>query len=460
MNIYPAIKLHMGSQEEGWTYYSIKMKMKDVGKEIGFADDIEDSKSLSSIMQRARAQRAKTDIVEFLANREDRFFSSIVVAARGGSPTFAEVELEKDGLGVVQDMEGHFGLLRFDGGQNYYALDGQHRLTAIQTLLNDSKQRDKLGISIPDGFGEETISVIIMTTTGSELEWKKKYRRLFSSLNRYAKPVDPDTIIAMDEDDIFCILTRRMVAEYPFFQWEGAAVKNEKLQCKGKPISKEGVPYFTSLQTLKGMCFELLKSPENETIGMFGSKFTKNRPSDEDKIDGWFDELVGVWDAMFEAIPELQKDPSFMRTNNADEDEAAENGHENNALFRPIIQEGILAPAVRMALNKANTNTKAGMVKALENLSFINWSLYEAPWLHLLLVISDKGKWKIASEERAKRVVVAREIVLWLVGLFPIEDDEDLSEFKETYLSYLKCSEEEQDQQWKNLLKLHKKING
>ena len=43
-------------------------------------------------------------------------------------------------------MEDHFGLLRFDGGQNYYALDGQHRVTAIQTLLHDQDQRDKLGI--------------------------------------------------------------------------------------------------------------------------------------------------------------------------------------------------------------------------------------------------------------------------------------------------------------------------
>ena len=175
-----------------------------------------------------------------------------------------------------------------------------------------------------------------MTTTGSEEEWKKKYRRLFSSLNRYAKPVDKDTIIAMDEDDIFCILTRRMVAEYPFFQWEGAALKNEKLQCKGKNISGEGKPYFTSLQTLNGMNTELLRSPENESNGMFASEFTKNRHEDEDQIDAWFDELVGIWDAYLRLSPELHKDPSFMRTNNADEEDAKAEGHENNALFRPI----------------------------------------------------------------------------------------------------------------------------
>lgn len=459
MNIYPAIKLRMGTQEEGWTYYSIKMKMKDVGKEIGFADDLEESRSLNSIMQRARGARAKTDIVNFLAKRDDRFFSSIVVAARGGEPSFAEVQLEKDALGFVEDMEDHFGLLRFDGGQNYYALDGQHRVTAIQTLLHDQDQRDKLGITVPEGFADEEISVIIMTTTGSEEEWKKKYRRLFSSLNRYAKPVDKDTIIAMDEDDIFCILTRRMVAEYPFFQWEGAALKNEKLQCKGKNISGEGKPYFTSLQTLNGMNTELLRSPENESNGMFASEFTKNRPEDEDQIDAWFDELVGIWDALFKAIPELHKDPSFMRTNNADEEDAKAEGHENNALFRPIVQEGILAKAARMLLNRANTNTNAGMVKALENLSLINWDLYSAPWIHCLIIKNENDKWVIASEERSKRIDIILEVVLWLVGFLSLEDDE-VSEMKETYQTYLKCNEETQDSLWKEIEATYKKING
>ena len=42
---------------------------------------------------------------------------------------------------------------------------------------------------------------------------------------------------------------------------------------------------------------ELLRSPENESNGMFASE-SKNRPEDEDQIDAWFDELVGIWDAL------------------------------------------------------------------------------------------------------------------------------------------------------------------
>ena len=456
MNIYPAIKLQMGSEDDGWTYYSIKMKMKDVGKEVGFADDFEESKSLNAIMQRARGTRAKTDIVKFLAKRTDRFFSSIVVAARDGSPSFQTVNLEKDSLGFVEDMEGHFGLLRFDGGQSYYALDGQHRVTAIQTLLNDPKQREKLGVVIPDGFANETISVIIMTTTGSKEEWKKKYRRLFSALNRYAKPVDKDTIIAMDEDDLFAILTRRMVAEYPFFQWEGDALLNEKLLCKGKAI-REGAPQFTSLQTLYAMNHELLKSAANES--KWGKDFEKNRPENEDDIDAWFDELVETWNALFEAIPALNNDPSFMRTQNADEKEPIDAGHQNNALFRPIVQELVLAKVARNLLNSANTNTKAGMVKALSKLNLISWNMYDAPWVHLILSKNEKDAWTMTNEDRSKRIAVAEEIILWLVGQLEWEDDE-IIEQRELYKSFLGIDPKEADKLWDNLVKTHKDING
>ena len=52
MNIYPALRLHMGDQIEGWTYYVIKMKMKDIGKEIRFAGEFSGSKTLNEVIQR------------------------------------------------------------------------------------------------------------------------------------------------------------------------------------------------------------------------------------------------------------------------------------------------------------------------------------------------------------------------------------------------------------------------
>ena len=134
----------------------------------------------------------------------------------------------------------------------------------------------------------------------------------------------------------------------------------------------------------------MLKSASNEA--KWGKDFQRNRPENEDDIDSWFDELVEIWDAMFEAIPALNNDPSFMRTNRADEEDSIAAGHQNNALFRPIVQELVLAKVARNLLNHANTNTKSGMVKALSKLNLISWNMYDAPWAHLILTKNEKDR--------------------------------------------------------------------
>ena len=80
----------------------------------------------------------KEDILHYLLKREDRFFGSIVVAAIGGDPKFAPVDMEdKPELQLfLKITDFGFGILTFDGEQKYYALDGQHRLKAIKTLVS------------------------------------------------------------------------------------------------------------------------------------------------------------------------------------------------------------------------------------------------------------------------------------------------------------------------------------
>ena len=88
------------------------------------------------------------------------------------------------------------------GDQDYYALDGQHRLKAIQTLID---RNDPDSVEPPEGFADEEVSVLMVVRRDkSDKEFMKSYRRLFSSLNRWAKATDRDTNIIMDEDDALC----------------------------------------------------------------------------------------------------------------------------------------------------------------------------------------------------------------------------------------------------------------
>ena len=479
--VYPALRLNMGSEDNGWGYYSIKMKMKDVKGSIGFAGDFEENKTLDKIYQRAISSRAKNQMVRFLANREDRFYSSVVVAARGGEPTFAPIKPKNDDVAFFYDGDGDFGILKFDGGEDYYALDGQHRITSINTLLDNTPDgRDhlkKIGVTVPKNFKEESISIIIVTTTGDEESWRKKYRRLFSALNRNAKPVDRDTIIAMDEDDLFAILTRQLITEHPFFFWDGAAAENDKVQCEGKNIksyktgsssTKGPEPFFTTLQTLCSMNHELLKTTANErkwSVDINGERITKiedylqDRPEDND-INSWYSELSQVWTALLDALPDLHKDPKLMRVNNADEETLDhKEGTENNALFRPLIQKEVLAPLARTLLNLAEAETMDEMTKALNILTKINWSLYEAPWKHLVLIQTESGSWKMTSEDRKPRVERLKEVLDWMLGVLE-KDDEEVAELKGYYFSWLNCPDEEKEKLWKDIVATRSEICG
>src|SRR5689334_19299914 len=111
MNLYPALQAQMGS----WKYYIARMKMKEVAKEVEFAYDVYQDRTLSDAIQRdLNESRVKKELVTFLARRKDRFFSSLVVAAIGGNPKFYPVKITDEpefAIFADQGMDDAFGVL-------------------------------------------------------------------------------------------------------------------------------------------------------------------------------------------------------------------------------------------------------------------------------------------------------------------------------------------------------------
>ena len=60
----------------------------------------------------------------------------------GGNPTEQSVQVEGD-TGLVDNIDDDFVILSFTGGEQYFALDGQHRLKAIKDAVkvNDASPR-------------------------------------------------------------------------------------------------------------------------------------------------------------------------------------------------------------------------------------------------------------------------------------------------------------------------------
>ena len=457
MNIYPAIKAKMGS----WNYYIVKMKMKEIAAEVSFAHEVQEDPTLDNMIQRLLDdKRAKDDIFQYLVKREDRFFGSIVVAAIGGNPTFASVTMEdKPELAFFGDQDFGFGILRFNGNQNYYALDGQHRLKAIKTLVQPEGVDMELVHEYvsEDRLLEEVSVLIVMPGEDANSEgFRSKYRRLFSSLNRYAKPMDQYTNIVMDEDDVFAIITRRLITDHEHFKSTGdfSASFNIKDR-KGKNLTKND-PWFLSLEGFYDLNKIWLITPSRERELGWGNKATLNkflqyRPQDEEMIDAYFDELSLYWQALFNLMPELgEENLSQKRIHNSDEGP-------DMLYFWPIGQE-ILIREARALLDDFSEDPDnpsfENCINVLQPLKDINFEMHSLPWRHLILIKNDDD-WKMRNEGRADAVLVARLILRQMLRPDGMQSD-DLDQLKALWIDYLDGTHtpEEVDEMWEEIVKL------
>ena len=433
--------------------------MEDLVKEVEFAHEIHESKTLDDAIQRSlNESRVKKEIVKYLAHSEDRFFNAIVVAALGGEPNFISVSIDEDPrfeLLPRQEFNETFGVLLFDGKQHYYALDGQHRLMSIKTLL---EQKEADVPSVPDGFINEEISVIMLVKQEKDEGFMRSYRRIFSNLNRYAKATDLDTNIIMDEDDAIAIITRRLLTDYEFFRWEGKSTDSQKVQTKGKNL-RSGDPHFTSLQTLYAMNGVLLHTPKRDREGFNKKEFKQFRP-DEDMLDQLYQELVVYWDALLETLPVLKVSPLRMREHNY-EDIVASNGEIfDHLLFWPIGQQ-ILADIVRLLLDRRLPDPDdfkvEEAVESLAPLRNIDWKLHSPPWRNLLLVpdMKKKNVWKMRSEDRIKAVAISKKLLYIMSGITEFNDNEDELDLQTDWFALLtpRPTKTEMKEWWSGFIK-------
>ena len=470
MQLYPALRAHMGD----WTYYIVKMRMREVATEVEFGSQVQNDYTLDEAIQRTiKESRVKKEIVTYLTGRSDRFFSSLVVAAIGGSPKFYPVSISDDPqFEVFADEEGieqSFGVLRFSSDRKYYALDGQHRLKAIKTLLQPEDEAER--VEPPPDFANEEISVlmVIRPAESAEENWLASYRRLFSSLNRYAKPTDQDTNIIMDEDDLFAILTRRLITDHHYFQAPGPHLNSFRVKTKGRPL-KEGTSHFTSLQQLYDMNKTLLSTHYRANSGWgLGpvaerehdlKRFTRFRPSEE-YIDDLFEELKLYWDAIIGVIPDLQLNPSEAKNHQADGSEGAVG---DNVLFWPIGQDVVISVArslLDQGLDSPENPTLEQAKAVLSRLGRVDWKLHHVPWRGLLLVLaSDTGKWSMRNEERKQAIDTSKSLLRWITGRDQLSEREE-ADLKSKWQARLILPEGDSiDELWAGIKTLRDKVSA
>ena len=203
---FPSLRGRFGD----WAYYSTLMKLRHVINCVDYAEEIHSSNSLSDLIQRELREGRAQEICEYINNNGDRFFNSLVVAIYDGSPGWHELGITSYSEDIspddLDDTARHsVGFLSITQDEKIFALDGQHRLTGIRQALDMN----------PSLVGEE-ISVIFVAHENTP-EGMKRTRKLFTTLNKQAKPVNKSEIIALDESDVMAIATRHLIENHRFF---------------------------------------------------------------------------------------------------------------------------------------------------------------------------------------------------------------------------------------------------
>lgn len=333
--------------------------MRDIATRISYAKEIHSSKSLQALLQR-HLTYCSFEIAEYLISQDQRFFNALVVGTYGGNPKWNELAIKETIISrkiASPYLDGSLGILTLKGTEKLFAIDGQHRIAGIKQALKRN----------PD-IGDEEVCVIFVASVTQEHRDDdpagfERTRRLFTTLNRYAKPVSKKDIIALDEDDVVAIITRRLVEEYPLFQ-DKVSLK----QTKSVPVADK--QSLTTIVTLYDVLDVYLRT------GVRGwNKFKRFRPSEE-KVAELYQKTIDLWEVMIDHSPPLGE----LRDSDPIEKLAGTYRHNEGGhlLFRPI---GLL-----LCIKAIRTLTDSGdsLAEAVRRVSQAPMEISNQPWAGLL----------------------------------------------------------------------------
>ncbi len=188
-------------------YYVTTLTFAEVVKWFKQVDQIHERQELKTWIQRLLRPERRTEIAAYLLKQNQRFFNAIVAGIYRGEPEWFPVEVNESvtlkDVKLGERQATAFGLLRISGNEDIFAIDGQHRVEGIRQALSQSNR-----------LATEELTVIFVAHKISD-KGRERTRRLFTTLNKFAKPVSKAEQIALNDDDTFAIVTRRLIDNYP-----------------------------------------------------------------------------------------------------------------------------------------------------------------------------------------------------------------------------------------------------
>ncbi len=373
----PCLKGVMGD----WMYYVTLLKFGSVAEKVFLPEEIDDKYidkeelRLGDWIQRDLEPKRIKDVVNYLKGQKQRFFNSLILGIYDGKPSYRDLEVKTsehyDKEEEVEYFSKTFGVLTLNGDESIFAIDGQHRAIAIRKAVKND----------PSLIDDEICVIFVAHRTDEK--GKVRTRRLFSTLNRYAKPVNKKEIIALSEDDNCAILTRRLVEKYKKF--------NNKILINGnKSVNPSNKDSFTSIIQLYEIVVLLLCAVRitsvGNTVGREKKEFTTNRVK-EKELDNYYKALTRI----FNNTANTFKDLKAMLDDGKSIDR---NSKKANLIFRPIGQEIFFKVLKAGLTNKKSKEVYAYFKSAKFNLESKVWN--EVFWdeeANLIITTAERQKY-------------------------------------------------------------------
>jgi DNA sulfur modification protein DndB len=350
----PAIRGVLG----GIIYYTSSFTFKQIATLVSpINDELHTSTSLKDQLQRSLTENHKS-ITSYILSQKEHFFNALVLAVYDGDPIWNEIEVGFNGEDYY-----NMGFLRLSGEEKIFPVDGQHRVEGIRSAIKEDTNLE-----------DETIAVILIGHQKNK-EGMEKTRRIFSTLNRYAKPVSTGDIIALDEDDVVAIVTRDLLETFPLFL-------NDKVGAakSSKALSKD-VKSFTSLITLYETNKIIYRYYISKTKKKLYSKsqiaeFLKIRP-DQSKIDEFKNYLVEFWNLFCDLFYGMREYILSTDKNAAEKYRNRENG--GLMYFRPVA-----LPELVIAILETVFREKISLKESMTAYSKMEMWISKDPWAKVI----------------------------------------------------------------------------
>jgi len=342
-------------------YYTATFTFKQIAERVNkIKDELYVSTPLKEQLQRSLTKNYES-ITNYILSQKEHFFNALVLAVYDGEPLWNEIEVRFKGIDYY-----NMGFLRLNGEENIIPVDGQHRVEGIKEALRNNPM-----------LGDETISVILIGHKKSK-EGMERTRRIFSTLNRYAKPVSTGDIIALDEDDTVAIVTRNMLENFPLFMNDN--ISDDK---KAKALAEKDVKSFTSLITLyetNKVIYKYYTSFRDKTKRLHTNKeiyeFLKFRP-EQTELDDFEKFLTDFWAIFIDKFEGMKEYVASLEINAA----ASFRNRENGGLlyFRPIA-----LPELVIAILETCFRAKITLTESMSAYSNLDMCISRKPWTNVL----------------------------------------------------------------------------